>query len=447
MSSSIDISTVFFIGIGGSGMSSLARYCLHNNITISGYDKTRNTECIDLETQGVVIHYNLNCTAEIEQLSSQTIVVYSAAVGVEHPLLKSAIKKGLKICKRAVFLAQLVNQTKCFAIAGTHGKTTTTALLSHIFAANKLPFTAFIGGYSRDLKSNFYQAGNEYTIVEADEYDRSFLHLKPYAAAITSVDADHLDCYADHQDLISHYRQFYNAVAQFKIVHNDIPFGELCYGMNSDADFQIGELHLKPEGFSFELCVNQNQSLEVEFNKPGLHNIENTVAAIALANQVLPFEKIIPHIKSFEGVRRRFDIIIQSKQLLFIDDYGHHPTAIEAVHQTLCQFYPNRKKTILFQPHLFSRTSDFMDEFALALSLFDEVYLLPVYAARELPMAEVSSEVLAKKISKCTSVICSTEALELLPSQDLELLITMGAGDISELVEPLKNKLCQTVFV
>tara|TARA_B100001093_G_C26860501_1_gene1029952 strand:+ start:22011 stop:23354 length:1344 start_codon:yes stop_codon:yes gene_type:complete len=447
LSRSLNISAVFFIGIGGSGMSSLARYCLQNNVTISGYDKIRNTECVDLETQGVVIHYNLSCTAEIEQLGSHTIVVYSAAIGVEHPLLKSAVRKGLKTCKRAVFLAQLVNKTKCFAIAGTHGKTTTTALLSHIFAANKLPFTAFIGGYSHDLKSNFYQAGNDYTIVEADEYDKSFLNLKPYAAAITSVDADHLDCYADHQDLISHYRQFYESVEQFTIVHNDIPFGELCYGVNSDADFHIGELHITSESFSFELRVNQNQLLEVEFNKPGRHNIDNTVAAIALAHQVLPFEKIIPHIKSFEGVRRRFDIIIQSKQLLFIDDYGHHPTAIEAIHQTLCEFYPNRKKTILFQPHLFSRTSDFMAEFASALSLFDEIYLLPIYAAREIPIAEVSSEVLAQKITKPIRVISKTEALEVLPSQDLGLLITMGAGDISELVEPLKDKLCQTVFV
>lgn len=414
---------------------------------ISGYDKTRNEECNDLEAQGVKIYYDLNCVSEIEQLNANTYVVYSAAIGNEHPLLKKATEKGLNTAKRAVFLAQLVNNTKCFAIAGTHGKTTTTALLSHIFAANNLSFTAFIGGYSHDLKSNFYQAGNDYTIVEADEYDKSFLHLKPYAAAITSVDADHLDCYSDHEDLIAHYKKFYEAVEAYKIVCDDVPFGTLRYGWSADADFHIGDIDITPEEFSFELLVNQNQSLKVEFSKPGRHNIENTVAAIALAHQVLPFEKIIPHIKSFQGVRRRFDMIIQSEPLIFIDDYGHHPTAIEAVHQTLCAFYPNRKKTLLFQPHLYSRTADFINEFSQALSLFDAVYLLPIYAAREEPLDDVSSDLLVKKINKPSRVISKTEVLDVLPTQELDLLITMGAGDISELVEPLKEKLCQTVLV
>lgn len=440
--------SVFFIGIGGIGMSALVEYFLSLNKTIGGYDLTPSDLTRSFEQRGVDVFYQ----EELSGLSShfkekkECLVVYTPAVPQSNQWMLYFVEQGFKLYKRSEVLGLITRSTECFAVAGTHGKTTTSTMLAHILAQTELKFTAFLGGISNNFNSNYYSTGNEYSVVEADEYDRSFLRLSPTVACITSTDADHLDIYGNSDALAESFLDFAKLLPSVNqlVVCNELnfPFG-LTYG-EGKANFQISNIRFEGLDSYFDLKVEYKHYVGIHLPMPGKHNIYNAVAAFALAylKGVDP-HLIISGLKSFKGVARRFSIECHRSDFIFVDDYAHHPTAIRAIFQALDAAYPTKKKTLIFQPHLFSRTADFIDEFAASISLFDKVVLLPIYPARELPIKGIDSQLLLDKITvKDKVLVDKKQLLTSVINYQPELLVSLGAGDIGLEVEPLKKALC-----
>ncbi|MCB0373623.1 MAG: UDP-N-acetylmuramate--L-alanine ligase [Muricauda sp.] len=441
-----DIHSVYFIGIGGIGMSALARYFNFIGKEVAGYDKTSTPITDGLEEIGIPVHFE----DSVELISDtfkhpQTLVVYTPAVPSYHSELNYYQNNGFQIKKRSEVLGIITKDSYCLAVAGTHGKTTTSAILAHLLKECELPFTAFLGGVSEDFNSNFVLDGTDYSVVEADEFDRSFLRLAPTVACITSMDADHLDIYGTKEELHHSFREFAGKIklGGKLFVKSGLPIEGITFGIEDGSDYCIENINIEHGTYIFDLVTPSEVITNVKFNKPGRHNLLNGLAAFAMAVQTgCPPHRLAKALETFKGVQRRFSYQIKNEDFVFIDDYAHHPTEINAVYQAIREMHPGQKITVIFQPHLFSRTRDFVDDFATSLSQFDEIILLEIYPAREEPMEGVNSAWLLEKIDNPNKrLIQKSELLEEIKNCKSGVLVALGAGDIGLEVPKIKKEL------
>jgi UDP-N-acetylmuramate--alanine ligase len=452
-----NIQKIYFIGIGGIGMSNLARYCHGKNILVSGYDKTHTILTGQLEEEGIAVHYE----EDMEQAPKDAdVVVYTPAVPKEHRELVYYQQNGYAVIKRSDLLGMITQDSFNICIGGTHGKTTTTTMVAHILRHSGYGCNAFLGGIAANYNSNFWSSDNNVCVVEADEYDRSFLKLSPDIAVISSMDADHLDIYGTAEAMEQAFVDFSTKVkpgglliSRFGLPRSNelVADRHISYSSNDTAaDIYAADIKMAGGGYKFDIISNGPTIKEIELHMGGLHNIENAVAAIAVAIELsIDAEKIKAALAAFKGVKRRFEYIIApgtESETVMIDDYAHHPEELRALITGAQSLFPGKKCTVIFQPHLFSRTKDHADGFAEVLSLADEVLLLPIYPARELPMEGVSSEMIAERIAGGKAVCVSKEGLleridgsEIYGGSRLQLVITAGAGDIDTLVQPIKQ--------
>ena len=440
----LDYSNYYFIGIGGIGMSSLAEYMLHVNKNVEGYDREKSFSSKRLINLGLRIIFS----ESIEKINlkfkdpKNTLVVFTPAIDNNNKILNYFISKKFKVVKRADLLSEIVNSSFCIAIAGTHGKTTTTSILSHILYNSKLKFTSFVGGVIKKYKSNIIKKGNDIFIVEADEYDKTFLKIKPNIASILNVDGDHYDIYNDMDDIQNSFKKFTKNLKKNGILfHNsNLEFDGISFGKDLKSDVRLINLKNHQNKLIFDIQFKKKIFKNIELNMLGDHNAFNAMVAfmIAISLDIEP-NCIIKSLKSFPGIMRRFSIELYEPKI-FIDDYAHHPNEINSVYNSLKILYPNKKKLVIFQPHLFSRTKDFMNEFAKSLEKFDKIVLLDIYPAREKPIEGISSRSLLEKINNTNKVLLDKNDIgDLLSNDDHELVISMGAGDIGELVESIKQ--------
>ncbi|MGI9546530.1 MAG: UDP-N-acetylmuramate--L-alanine ligase [Flavobacteriaceae bacterium] len=438
---------IYFIGVGGIGMSALARYfsCLDKNV--AGYDRTETPLTQELAALGIDIHYDddVNLIPDTFRDPSDTLVVFTPAVPDAHSELSYFRTNDYPVLKRSEVLGLITKNTFCFAVAGTHGKTTTSSILAHLLKETGTPLTAFLGGISEDFNSNFLFEGSKYSVVEADEYDRSFLQLQPDVACITSMDADHLDIYGTENELVNSFMEF---AAKLKpggklFVRQGLPVNGITYGIEDNSDYCIRNLRIEHGTYIFDLGTPEITLEGVRFSKPGRHNLLNGLVAFAMAIQAGPPPyRLAEALESFKGVQRRFSYRINEIGFVFIDDYAHHPTEIDAVFDAVKEMHPNQNLLAVFQPHLYTRTKDFAGEFARSLARFDSVLLLDIYPAREEPIKGISSEWLLDQIDNPKKKLVNKEDLvqEIL-SQKPEVLITMGAGDIGLEIPRIKREL------
>ena len=442
-----DIHNIYFIGIGGIGMSALARYFKFINKNVAGYDKTNTPLVKELIDLGMAIHFNddVALIPTVFKSKENTLVVYTPAVPDSHNELQFFINAGFSVKKRSEVLGIITKDTFCFAVAGTHGKTTTSSILAHLLKETQTPLTAFLGGISEDFNSNFVLEGTEYSVVEADEYDRSFLQLSPDVACITSMDADHLDIYGSDEEIKKSFKEFSKKLKPNGklLVRSGLPMQGITYGLDDASDYCITNIMIEHGAYIFDLVTPEETFKNVRFNKPGKHNLLNGLAAFAMAVQAIPQpHRLAEALATFKGVQRRFSYKIKENDFVFIDDYAHHPTEIDAVYQAISEMHPNKKTTVVFQPHLYSRTQDFVDEFAASLSKFDCVLLLDIYPAREEPIAGVNSSWLLNKIKNPNKkLIEKSNLLISIKKSKPDVLVTMGAGDIGLEVSKLKKEL------
>lgn len=440
-----NVHNIYFIGIGGIGMSALARYFYGQKYYVSGYDKTESPITESLENIGISIHYNDAIEAIPKQVFNKknTIVVYTPAVSNEHSELKYFIDNKYTIYKRSEILGKITKNTFCFAVAGTHGKTTTSTILGHILKVAGVNATSFLGGISENYKSNLILGGDEITVVEADEYDRSFLHLSPNIACITSMDADHLDVYGKKVDFEQSFIDFSNKVSDALFVKKGLTLDGITYGIEENADYYAKNVTIKKGTYHFDVYTPSEYILNIELNLSGKHNVLNTVAALAMANYYgIKLQTIAKALKTFKGIQRRFTYKIKTENLVLIDDYAHHPTEINAVANSINELYPFRNSLAIFQPHLFSRTRDFADEFAKSLAKFNELILLDIYPAREEPIEGITSDWLLKKVNLEKKTTSSNERLiENVMSSSATVIVMIGAGNIGEMVDEVKMNL------
>ena len=442
-----DIHSVYFIGIGGIGMSALARYFHFIGKNVSGYDKTRTPLTEELSELGIDVHYrdDINLVPKTCLDPKSTLVVYTPAVPVDHAEYNYFMEHGFSVRKRSEVLGTITNDTFCFAVAGTHGKTTTSCILAHLLKETGTPLMAFLGGISEDFNNNFLLEGTEYSVVEADEFDRSFLRLSPSIACITSMDADHLDIYGNREELVNSFRDFAKRIKPGGklFVRNGLPLEGITYGIEDDADYCIINISIDKGAYLFDIRTPEATIKDVRFQKPGHHNLLNGLVAFAMAMQTGSEPRSLAHaLGTFKGVQRRFSYQIKRDDLIYIDDYAHHPTEIAAVFQAVSEMHPGKKVLTVFQPHLFSRTRDFITEFAHSLSLFDSLLLLDIYPAREKPIEGVTSQWLLEKVSGPNKkLVEKSQLIAEIKRQAPEVLITMGAGDIGLEVLKIKTEL------
>lgn len=438
---------IYFVGIGGIGMSALAKYFHKQKKKISGYDKTSSDNTKTLEDLGINISYSDDIqTIDPKYLqSSETLVVYTPAIPNSNVILNYFNSNHFTVLKRSEILGMITKDTFCFAVAGTHGKTTTTSILGHLMFEANQNMTAFLGGISENYNSNLIQNGSETTVVEADEFDRSFMTLSPNFACITSMDADHLDIYGDKDSLKQSFLDFSKNISNDGklFVHESLSLEGITYGIDSNADYAAQNIKIVEGAYYFDLKTPDSILSNFRFHLPGSHNLNNAVAALAMALEFgCTKEKLQKGLNSYKGVKRRFSYKIKEQSFVFIDDYAHHPKEIDAVYQAITEMHPNCKVTAVFQPHLFSRTQDFGEEFAHSLSVFDAVLLLEIYPARELPITGIDASWLLEKITAPFKKLVTKSALfDVIKSIDNPVLVTMGAGDIGTLVEPLSKEI------
>ncbi|MCK0123677.1 UDP-N-acetylmuramate--L-alanine ligase [Gelidibacter sp. F2691] len=441
------VHNVYFIGIGGIGMSALARYFVAEGKLVAGYDRTKTEITEALEDLGVNVHFE-DAIASIPAVfldKERTLIVYTPAIPQNHIEYNYFKDQGFQLLKRSAVLGEITKNTFCLAVAGTHGKTTTTSILGHLMKACDVPMTAFLGGVSENYNSNFILNGTDVTVVEADEYDRSFLTLSPDMAGITSMDADHLDIYGDPEELTKSFIDFTKRLKPNGklFVKNGLPLKGITYGLEDDADYSAQNIKIINGSYEFDVKTPTGTLLNFRFNLPGRHNLSNAIMALAMTVEYgIPHQQLANALASFKGVKRRFTYQIKRDDLVFIDDYAHHPEEINAVHHAVREMYPGKKVLAVFQPHLFSRTRDFADDFAKSLSQFDEVMLLDIYPARELPMEGITSEWLLKKIKNSSKKLVEKSALlSEIKASDAFVILTIGAGDIGEQVKHIKQTL------
>ncbi|QZE13338.1 UDP-N-acetylmuramate--L-alanine ligase [Halosquirtibacter laminarini] len=447
-----DYQHIYFIGIGGIGMSALARYFNHNGYKVSGYDRTETPLTRTLESEGIVIHYE-DEPKKVPSDVKSTLVVYTPAIPKEMRELIFVRDQGYEIMKRSQVLGLISRTKQCIGIAGTHGKTSITTLAAFIMHQSKVGCTAFLGGISKDYGTNYLlpNEGSNIMVVEADEFDRSFMQLSPDTALLTSMDADHLDIYGDDSTIKKTFESYLDMVPStgFVVYKKGIQIKEkkaTCYSYSlhdNKADFFASEISVKEGGYHFNIHTPMGVIEGCRFTYPGEVNLENCIGAVAVSilNGVTK-EEIKNIIPAYQGVKRRFDVQYDNNEVKYIDDYAHHPTEIKATLNSIKTLYPEKKITGIFQPHLFSRTNDFYEGFGESLSMLDSLILLDIYPAREKPMDGVTSKLIydhcnAKK--KC--IITKKDVLKALDSEHFDILVTLGAGDIDTLVQPIRDYL------
>lgn len=444
-----EIHNIYFVGIGGIGMSALAKYFHVNNCNVAGYDKVESHITKELQSSGISI-----CFSDvIDSIPNEfldlkdTLIIFTPAVPNDNKQLQYFRENNFRIFKRAEILGEITKNTFCFAVAGTHGKTTTSTILGHILMECGINATSFLGGISENYNSNLILGGDQISVVEADEFDRSFLQLSPNIACITSMDADHLDIYGKADALEQSFIDFANKVSDKIFVKKGLSIKGITYGIDEGADYDAQNITIKNGTYFFDVKTPSEIIKNIELNLSGKHNVLNTVVALAMANEYgVSLQSIARALKTFKGVKRRFTFKIKTDNLVLIDDYAHHPTEINAVAEAVRELYPTQKIAAIFQPHLFSRTQDFVDDFAKSLAKFDELMLLNIYPAREKPIEGVTSSWLLSKINlKKKKVVEKSDVLNEVLKLDAKVIVMIGAGDIGEMVESVKEILTNKV--
>jgi len=444
----------YFLGIGGIGMSAIARYYKVQGFDVSGYDRTATRLTAELVAEGIGVIYDQAVSAIPARFTdkAKTLIILTPAIPADHPQLVYFREKGFQVLKRAEVLGYITRQNKGICIAGTHGKTSTSTITAHLLYQSKVDCNAFLGGISNNYNTNLLLSKqSNLVVIEADEYDRSFHHLSPYMAVITSADADHLDIYETHKAVKESYEHFASLVRPGGAViirkgidiHPVLQKGVKAYTYSMDeGDFHAENIRMKPGEIRFDFVTPTERIVDVRLGVPVKINVENSVAAMALAwlNGVTS-DELRTGLSSFSGIYRRFNIVYKSETLVYIDDYAHHPSELAAGISSIREMYPGRKITGIFQPHLYTRTRDFADEFASVLSTLDELILLDIYPARELPIEGVDSQLLLDKVNLANKQLCRKEELVELMSQKegMEVVVTFGAGDIDALVPAIRQ--------
>lgn len=450
----INLSTyklIYFLGIGGIGMSALSRYFKSKGFVVNGYDRTQTQLTDKLVDEGIGVHFQ-DLGIKVKDLVGEindTLIVLTPAIPCDMLELNWLKVSGYTILKRSEVLGVITQNSKGLCVAGTHGKTTTSTMLAHILTNTGHECNAFLGGISSNYNTNYLPSlTSDYTVIEADEFDRSFLRLSPFASVITSTDPDHLDIYGDEINFLEGFQQYANLIDKHGILVlkkglklvSDAKIN--TYAINDEADFSGSNLRVENGYQVFDVAFKNNIWHNVILGLPGIHNAENALACIAMCHFLgLTENEIRQGLKTFKGVKRRFEFHVRKDECIYIDDYAHHPTEINSLISSIRLLYPNLKITAVFQPHLFSRTKDFMEEFAIELAKVDELILMPIYPAREIPLEGITSEILKTKIShKNVSVLEHDEVLEKLKGEKKGVFLTVGAGDIDKLIFPLKQQ-------
>ncbi|MBR4155933.1 MAG: UDP-N-acetylmuramate--L-alanine ligase [Bacteroidales bacterium] len=439
---------IYFLGIGGIGMSALARYFYQKGCTVTGYDKTPSPLTRKLEEEGMLIHYEDNPELIPDNVD---FVVLTPAIPNDSLELNYLREKNVRIIKRAEVLGEISRQCRSVAVSGSHGKTTVTAMITHILNYAGKKMSAFVGGIAKNINSNVIigDENDEIVVMEADEFDRSFLQLNPYISIVTSIDADHLDIYGDKEQVFESFSQFVDKTMPDGVVvyNKDLPLvtdrKHLTYGFE-DADVMAQDVRIENGMTKFSVVTKEGLGFgEFEMQLFGKHNVMNALSAIITCLQLqVGIQTLREGLAAFQGVQRRFDIRLKNERVCYIDDYAHHPEEIKASLKAVRDIFPNKKLTLVFQPHLFSRTRDFMNEFAEALSLADRLLLMEIYPAREKPIDGITSSVLLQKISCEQKQLCSKEELlDTIKELNPELIVTMGAGDIDRFVPQIETLL------
>jgi UDP-N-acetylmuramate--alanine ligase len=447
----LSMKAIYFIGIGGIGMSALARYFHSRGTRVSGYDKTASSLTRELEQEGMKIHYEDNVDLIPKDAE---LVVYTPAVPKEHKELVYYQQNGYKVVKRSDVLQIATESSFNICIAGTHGKTTITTMVAHLLRHSGYGCNAFLGGISVNYGTNFWPSERNVSVVEADEYDRSFLKLSPDIAIITAMDPDHLDIYGTAEAMEQAFIDFSGRIKEGGLLISK--FGlkrakelkgtrHLSYSaQNNNADAHAETIKMMNGSYEFDVVIKEKRIEKVKLNIGGMHNVENAIAAITVASSLnIEEEKIKAAVADFRGVKRRFEYVIKTDELIFIDDYAHHPEELRALISSAKSLFSDKKCTVIFQPHLYTRTRDLAEGFGEVLDMADEVILLPIYPARELPIAGVSSEMILEKMKSTNKRVLNKEEVKGWIKKDFKkqgkVLVTAGAGDIDLLVEPIKE--------
>lgn len=450
------VKRVYLLGIGGIGMSAIARYYLHYGIPVAGYDRVSSDITLSLEVAGANIHYHDSVEAIPSAFLNKegTLVIYTPAIPPNHSELDYFRKNGFVLMKRAQVLGLLSSNYKTLAVAGTHGKTTTSTLLAHLLSSS-MGCDAFLGGISRNYSGNLIlnDKGKQLLVVEADEYDRSFLTLHPYLAIVTSIDADHLDIYGTFEAVLDAFQGFvgqikpggYLIIKQNIAFKPDVPEGVqvITYGFTPDCHYYPTNISIHDGLYRFTLVTPRGSINNLTLGVPGHYNLENAIAASAAAlNLGVPTYRLAQGLESFRGVQRRFDVRYRGSKIIYIDDYAHHPGEIEALVRSVREVFPNRKITGIFQPHLYSRTRDFAAEFAAALDKLDKPIITEIYPARELPLEGVTSETIVKLMSNSNAqIVPKADLINWLKRNNVDILLSIGAGDIDRMINEIVNTL------
>ncbi len=446
-----NLNSIYLLGIGGIGMSALARYFRFAGARVSGYDRTRTPLSMELEAEGVIIHYS----EDVKKIPADTeLVIFTPAIPADSIELQYILSKSYPLKKRAEILGLLTLEKNAIAVAGTHGKTTTSTLIAHLFKASGTKSAAFLGGVSKNYNTNLLLSKDwEYVITEADEFDRSFMQLFPSTAVITSADADHLDIYGSAEQLAEAYGDFTANIRENGtlilreglniLLHTKESVNVQTYSLSGPSDYYAVNTRVENGYYNFDLITPQGALKDFKLGLPGIINVENSIAALAVAlNCGIDVEKLKNGLFSYAGVRRRFDIQLRSESIIYMDDYAHHPEELKACINSTRLMWPDRHITGIFQPHLFSRTRDFADGFAKSLDLLDSCYLLEIYPARELPIEGVDSSLIFNKMEIKDKHLCDNYQLIIeLEKIKPGILLTLGAGNIDQLVKPVQQAL------
>ena len=444
------INRVHFIGIGGIGMSALAKFFLYKGVVVSGYDRSKTEITLALSDLGSQIIYDDEISL-IQNVESVDLVVYTPAISSDNIQLNHFIKTDIPIHKRAYVLGEITKSYQTLAVAGTHGKTTTSSIVAHLLQQNNCGGVSFLGGICTNYNSNILLQEGKNAVVEADEYDRSFLHLHPSAIILTSMDPDHLDIYGDEASVIEGFKLFVDLLKNKDGLYvqedlkNQFP-NALTYGYQTTSTLFVSDVRLKDGCYLFNVNYRGVVYENFEFHLPGRHNLLNAAGAIlSCLEWGVSFEKLKSALANFKGVKRRFDIHHNDGQRVYVDDYAHHPNEIKVLYEGLREFYPEHKLIGVFQPHLYSRTRDFLLEFQTVLSEFDNLFVMPIYPARELPIEGINAEALLEGIEMDKkSLLVSEDDLYMALKQEEKFVVsTIGAGDIDRLIHPLKSFLSE----
>jgi UDP-N-acetylmuramate--alanine ligase len=443
-----NIKNIYFIGIGGIGMSALARFFKERGSVVKGYDKTNTPLTKTLIQEGIDIHFE----DSIHALNKEAqLVVYTPAIPANHQGLNWYKENGYHVVKRSEVLQFISQMMQAICVAGTHGKTTISTMIAHVLRHTSYGCNAFLGGISSNYENNYWSSENDCAVIEADEYDRSFLKLFPHIAVVTAMDADHLDIYGTVEEMEQCYLEFISQIKDTLVYKHGLKHAanfkspnKVSYSLQNDvANYYASDILMQNGTYIFTFNKYNEPIAEIKLNIGGMHNVENAIATLAVCDVMkLDVKKVAIAIAYFKGVKRRFEYILKNEKLVYVDDYAHHPEELKMLLSSAKSLFPNKKLSIIFQPHLFTRTRDFVDGFAESLDIADEVILLDIYPARELPITGITSQIILDKMSMNNKHILTKQgAMAWVEASSFDIIITAGAGDIDTMIEPIKEKL------